>query len=269
MLTTTGQDTRDAEGSTKFGGDPMALYLWTLALDGGDDDNYGDSDYGYAHLFGRRILRGDSQGFVWVDRHDTADEARETFDTEATRYYGPQEGDLVAVWSGPDQAWEVSEVLSADDGMVSLDPRPIGRAVDESAVVAIGDAMTDATGYAPNLWTMSDYGDTELLGAEMARERSTVTMGSTFTTRDTAWRDAWVYASAHSTDDAYRMAAAWCADHGKIRQCDHGGDLTDEEVLADGGCDCTYISECDDPGFYWIVEDSVYVTLTERPRVRR
>jgi len=66
----------------KFGGDPMAEYLYRLVLDGDRGDEYtGDAvDWNViVHRFGKRLLLNDSQGFVWVAQFDTDSEAAEVF----------------------------------------------------------------------------------------------------------------------------------------------------------------------------------------------
>jgi hypothetical protein len=49
--------------------DAMAEYLDHLALDGMHDSTEGDAEasVGWFLQFGKRILRGDNQGFVWVE----------------------------------------------------------------------------------------------------------------------------------------------------------------------------------------------------------
>lgn len=79
MIINDGYRTEITRGTAryKFGGDPMAEYLYSL-----DHDEYtGDSDFGlYVSLFGKRLLISDDHGFVWVEKHATTSEAREAFD---------------------------------------------------------------------------------------------------------------------------------------------------------------------------------------------
>lgn len=56
------------------------------------------------------------------------------------------------------------------------------------------------------------------------------------------------YILAESFEDAYDVLLCDEADRGNI--CDHGGDLTDEQVIVDGGCDCNTTS---DGRFVWAV----------------
>lgn len=66
----------------KFGGDPMAEYLWLLSLDGLADETTGDACDWHYHVsrFGRRLLFCYSNGFVDVMRFDDEQEAREAFE---------------------------------------------------------------------------------------------------------------------------------------------------------------------------------------------
>ena len=83
MILSDGTDTREVVAverggfgySPKFGGDPMAFYLWLLMLDGMGDEHYGDTDYGWADRFGRHVLYGDSVGFVYRTRFASEGEA--------------------------------------------------------------------------------------------------------------------------------------------------------------------------------------------------
>lgn len=61
----------------KFGGDPMAEYLYRLAGDGSADESTGDAvDWHYlAHRFGKRVMVNTSMGFVEVVKYDDVDEA--------------------------------------------------------------------------------------------------------------------------------------------------------------------------------------------------
>lgn len=80
----------------KFGGDPMAEYLWLLTLDGSADESTGDAcDWHYiVHRFGKRLLYCHSSGFVEVWKCDDEQEAREGFemiDAEYSAYLGDEE----------------------------------------------------------------------------------------------------------------------------------------------------------------------------------
>lgn len=63
----------------KFNGSGITEYCWLLALNGGADESYGDTDYGFANRFGKRILWGDTCGFLQLARYDTETEAKEIF----------------------------------------------------------------------------------------------------------------------------------------------------------------------------------------------
>ncbi|MBA3580801.1 MAG: hypothetical protein H0W42_12555 [Gemmatimonadaceae bacterium] len=81
----------------KFGGDPMAEYLWLLTLEQGSSDEYtGDAcDWHYiVHRFGRRLLICYSSGFVDVqveEDEQAAIEAFEMIDAEYSAYMGDEE----------------------------------------------------------------------------------------------------------------------------------------------------------------------------------
>ena len=73
----------------KFGGDPMAEYLWLLTLDSSNSDEYtGDAcDWHYiVHRFGKRLLFCHSSGFVDVATCDTEQEACEAFNEIESDY---------------------------------------------------------------------------------------------------------------------------------------------------------------------------------------
>lgn len=72
----------------KFGGDPMAEYLWVLTLDSMSDEYTGDAcDWFYiVHRFGKRLLYCRSSGFVEVACHDTEAEAIRVFEEIDAEY---------------------------------------------------------------------------------------------------------------------------------------------------------------------------------------
>ncbi len=71
----------------KFGGDPMAEYLWEATMDGGQDDDTGEIDWDcWVAKFGKRLLFTDDRGFVWCKRHFTEELAAEEFDFIASKY---------------------------------------------------------------------------------------------------------------------------------------------------------------------------------------
>lgn len=80
----------------KFGGDPMAEYLWLLSLDGQDDESCGDANEWHYHVarFGKRLLFTYPSGFVDVMRLDdeqAAIEAMENISAEYSAYMGDEE----------------------------------------------------------------------------------------------------------------------------------------------------------------------------------
>lgn len=79
----------------KFGGDPMAEYLYYLSL----DSSFPDRQTGnavewsvYVSQFGKRLVCCDTQGFVWVEKYDTVADADRSF-TEYDEAYAEFEGD--------------------------------------------------------------------------------------------------------------------------------------------------------------------------------
>lgn len=80
MITINGIEITRETAKYKFGGNPMAEFLWQLSLDSGEDDSYGDGDLGiWFALFGKRILCSDEQGFVWIDKYPNEAEALRDF----------------------------------------------------------------------------------------------------------------------------------------------------------------------------------------------
>jgi hypothetical protein len=80
----------------KFGGDPMAEYLWMLSLDGGADETTGDACDWHYHVsrFGKRILICQSSGAVAAIRYEFEETARGVFrdiDAEYSAYLGDEE----------------------------------------------------------------------------------------------------------------------------------------------------------------------------------
>lgn len=71
-----------ASCSYKYGRDPMAEYLHSVSMDMADDGSGGDveSPVGWFCQFGKRILRCDNYGNVWVDKHGSVDDALSAFD---------------------------------------------------------------------------------------------------------------------------------------------------------------------------------------------
>lgn len=88
-MTTLRDEAREmAEGSAKFGEDPMAALLWLLSLEQGQDEEAGDAgDWHYwAARFGRRLLYCDSSGFVHVECLESEGEARKAIERIGERY---------------------------------------------------------------------------------------------------------------------------------------------------------------------------------------
>lgn len=73
----------------KFGGDPMAEYLWCLSMDTSFPDQMtGDAIDWHYHVsrFGKRLLFCNTQGFVWVDKYDTEEQAVQVFESIDSDY---------------------------------------------------------------------------------------------------------------------------------------------------------------------------------------
>jgi hypothetical protein len=82
MRTATGDIVSRATVSPhKFGGDPMAEWLWLLALHGLGDESTGDALDWHCHVtrFGKRLLFCFPSGFVTIEKYDTEREASEAF----------------------------------------------------------------------------------------------------------------------------------------------------------------------------------------------
>ncbi len=95
MILTDGTVVSRAEVSPhKFGGDPMAEYLWLASNDA--DEHTGDACDWHYHVarFGKRVLICWSSGAVEIDRYDdeqAAIEAFEEIDAEYSAYMGDEE----------------------------------------------------------------------------------------------------------------------------------------------------------------------------------
>jgi hypothetical protein len=99
----------------------MSEYLASRddAYDGCDGD--ADSPTGWFTRFGRRMLRGDSRGFVWCETYPTAHDARAVFDAladVATTWHMLDDGDEL-----PQQmsAWCAYVIACASEGLVAHD----------------------------------------------------------------------------------------------------------------------------------------------------
>ena len=89
MLSTYAQIVEDSTPGRFEGEGPMTAYVYEeYAMNGDDGDEFaGDSDYGWANLYGRRILWGSSSGFISLSTYATKDEARKVFDEFAEPFY--------------------------------------------------------------------------------------------------------------------------------------------------------------------------------------
>lgn len=72
----------------KFGGDPMAEYLWLLSMDSGQDCSTGDAiDWHYwVGQFGKRLLYCNTQGFVWIENYGSIAGAEDAFNAIDREY---------------------------------------------------------------------------------------------------------------------------------------------------------------------------------------
>lgn len=64
----------------KFGGDQLTAYVYYKSLDGAFFDEELSDDNDFYGLVGKRIYHEDSQGFSYLWKYDTADNARLTFE---------------------------------------------------------------------------------------------------------------------------------------------------------------------------------------------
>lgn len=84
----------------KYGGDTMAEYLDMLAGTGMHADrDSGDMEAptGWFAQFGKRLLRHDDRGFVWVERFDTKEQADlfyDALDAEYAEWADDDDGDF-------------------------------------------------------------------------------------------------------------------------------------------------------------------------------
>lgn len=71
MITTTGNNIRNADRRHKFDS-ALAEYVHDEMMDDWSSESRGDaeSSIGWFAQIGKRILRGDSQGFVWIEKFD-------------------------------------------------------------------------------------------------------------------------------------------------------------------------------------------------------
>jgi len=85
MITTAGTEITRATAAHKYGGDPMAEYLYDITLNGCADEESGtvESPTGWFARVGRRIVTADNYGFVDQIRYDTVNDARIAFDATA------------------------------------------------------------------------------------------------------------------------------------------------------------------------------------------
>lgn len=97
----------------KFGGDPMAEYLHRLSLDSSYDDASGDVEAptGWFARFGKRILRSDSQGFVWCEKYDTETAAEAMF-AALDHYYG--------IW-GDEESYDLDDIGDSPERAADID----------------------------------------------------------------------------------------------------------------------------------------------------
>lgn len=70
----------------KFNGSGITEYVWLLSLDGMADESYGDTDYGYAARFGKRILWSNTAGFVDLAKYRNEDEAELVYRIAETEF---------------------------------------------------------------------------------------------------------------------------------------------------------------------------------------
>lgn len=86
----------------KFGGDPMAMYLHWLSLNSLADADGGHvaAPTGWYAQFGKRLLREDDRGFVWVERYATKALADEMYATLEDEFAEWDEDETADDWIG-------------------------------------------------------------------------------------------------------------------------------------------------------------------------
>ena len=91
MFTTYNQMIEDSTPGRFEGESPMCAYLYELSMNGdtGDDEVYRDGDWSLR--YGRRILCGNSQGFVSLVTFSTLSEACAVMDELHTAWEGDDE----------------------------------------------------------------------------------------------------------------------------------------------------------------------------------
>ena len=92
MLLSNGQQVRATDPYRHKYSDAMAEYLDHLAMDGAHDSTEGhaEASCGWFLQFGKRILRGDNQGFVWTERCPTQAAADDLMETLRGMYAASQ-----------------------------------------------------------------------------------------------------------------------------------------------------------------------------------
>jgi len=80
-MTAFSDEVRDTVSPYKFGGSRRAAAAWLVTLDGGEDEQSGNSEAptGWFARVGRTIVSTDSQGFVYVEKFSTTEAAAEAF----------------------------------------------------------------------------------------------------------------------------------------------------------------------------------------------
>jgi hypothetical protein len=88
MFTTYRDIVADSTPGRFEGESPMTAYLWDCVMNGdyGDEDA-GDTDYGWANRYGRRILWGTSTGFISLSTYANEAEAIAVFEDWAEPWH--------------------------------------------------------------------------------------------------------------------------------------------------------------------------------------
>lgn len=76
MLLNNGESTKDLHWGKFDNG--MAVYLYHALMDGSEGNEWNtDGDGEWYNRYGRRVLSGDNRGFIYCQKFDTEEEAKE------------------------------------------------------------------------------------------------------------------------------------------------------------------------------------------------
>lgn len=108
MMLTEGISIRRTDDTRHKYASAMAEFLYYRMSDSDQFAGTDEGPFGWFERFGKRVLRGDSRGFVWCEQYPTADDARQAVDA----------------WGAAHDAWENGPY--DDDGHL-IDPVHVSR----------------------------------------------------------------------------------------------------------------------------------------------